>query len=235
MENNMKTIALTCSTEKNNYYLRTRYIKYITSSAEKLGITVLPIVLPITEKTDLIREYARRFDGYLFTGGDDVDPALYGEEKLPQCGDIEPERDVFETALLRELVTLDRPVFGICRGCQIMNTALGGTLWQDFASQKKLEHPHFEKTEDGSKYHRVKAAGFLRDLTESEVIVTNSYHHQSVKDPGNGLEICAYSEDGIVEALNHTSLSFYRAVQWHPEIDPDEISWKLLKSFIEAI
>lgn len=231
----MKTIALTCSTEKNNFYLRTRYIRYITSTAEKMGVRILPVILPITENTDLIREYARRFDGYLFTGGDDVDPALYGEEKIPQCGDIEPERDSFETALLHELVSLDRPVFGICRGCQIMNTALGGTLWQDFASQKMLELPHFEKEEDGSKHHPVKASGFVAELAGSEDIVTNSYHHQSVKDPGNGIEICAYSEDGIVEAINHTSLSFYRAVQWHPEIDPDEISYKLLKSFIEVL
>jgi len=231
----MKTIALTCSTENRNLYIRKRYIRYITSTAEKMGVSVLPVILPITEKADLIHEYARRFDGYLFTGGDDVDPALYGEEKIEKCGAIEPERDFFETALLRELTELDRPVFGICRGCQIMNTALGGTLWQDFASQKMLERPHVAKDEDGTTHHPVKAAGFLRDLTGSEDITTNSYHHQSVKKPGEGIEICAYSEDGIVEAIRHTSLSFYRAVQWHPEIDPDEISYKLLKSFIEAI
>ena len=231
----MKKIALTCSSEDRNFYLRSRYIRYTVNTAGRMGISVLPVILPIVSDEKLIAEYAREFDGYIFTGGDDMDPARYGEEKNEKCGDIEAERDEFELRLLAELIALDRPVFGICRGCQVMNVALGGSLWQDMESMIPLEAPHILKNENGDPYHRVKASGFLADLTESDAITTNSYHHQSVKKPGSGLEICGVSHDGIVEAFHHKTLSFYRAVQWHPEIDPDENSFRLLKSFFEVL
>lgn len=231
----MKTIALTCSTEEDKLFLRPRYIQYILRAAETCGISALPVILPVTADMQIIREYARAFDGYLFTGGDDIDPALYGEKKHEKCGNIEPERDFFELALLHELIRHDRPVFGICRGIQIMNVALGGTLWQDHDSQVKREKPHTEKDENDVPRHRVHTSGFLRELLGEEWITTNSYHHQSVKKPGDGLTVCGTSEDGIAEAIAHDTLSFYRAVQWHPEMGVDDISIRLMKDFFEHI
>ncbi len=231
----MKKIALTSSMEGRNTYLRTRYIRHVVTVAEQIGVEVMPIILPITAGERLIAQYAREFDGYIFTGGDDVDPMRYGEEKHEKCGDIEAERDEFEFSLLEKLIALDRPVYGICRGSQVMNVALGGSLWQDFPSMLNQTEPHVKRDEDGTTHHFVKTSGFLRDLTGEEIIHTNSYHHQSVKKVGSGLVVCGMSTDGIVEAFEHTSLSFYRAVQWHPELDPDDISYRLLKSFIDFI
>lgn len=231
----MKTIALTCSTETDKLFLRPRYIDWILQSAEKCGVSVLPVILPATADENVIRGYARMFDGYLFTGGDDIDPALYGEEKHEKCGNIEPERDLFELALLRELISADRPVFGICRGIQVMNVALGGTLWQDHYSQVTRKKPHAEKDVSGTPRHRVQTSGFLREITDSEWITANSYHHQAVKIPGNGLTVCGMSEDGIIEAIAHDTLTFFRAVQWHPEIGVDEISVKLFAHFFDNL
>ena len=107
----MKTVALTSSTIEKGYKLYSRYVQYVLKGAAYHGIPVLPVFLPFTDDPDVIRGYAHAFDGYLFTGGDDVSPARYGEERHPLCGEEEPERDAFEFALLRELMAADRPVF----------------------------------------------------------------------------------------------------------------------------
>ena len=166
-----------------------------------------------------------------------VDPSIYGEEKHPNCGGIESSRDVFELSLLSKVTALDKPVFGICRGIQVMNVALGGTLWQDIPSQWSEPHGtvHFERNENNDPRHRVTVSGMLREVLGEEVVTTNSYHHQSVKKVGDGLVVCAVNEDGIVEGIEHTELTFYRAVQWHPEVDPDDVSKKLFTEFLRHV
>jgi len=236
----MIKIALTSSTEPQNFYIRTRYTRVLMELAHKAGFfDVMPVVLPIVEDPWLIRAYAEEYDGFIFTGGDDVDPAAYGEEKLVECGEVEGQRDAFKIALLREIIALKKPVFGICRGMQIMNVALGGSLWQDIPSQRKELYPdgtaHCTKDESGATHHGVFVDGFLRELSGRDHVMTNSYHHQSVKEPGDGLRIVAHSDEGIVEAFEHTSLPYFRAVQWHPEVDPDEISQALYAQFLTAV
>ncbi len=233
----MLKIGFTCSTEPQNFYIRTRYTRVFLECAKKAGYDdVVPYILPIVEAPWLIEAYARDLDGFIFTGGDDVDPASYGEEKLPECGEIEPERDAFELALLEQVTKLKKPVFGICRGIQIMNTFLGGSLWQDQPSQLgKTEH--CTKDEQGHTHHPVKLVpGFLKELLGEDEIMTNSYHHQSVKAPGKGVSCVAYSDGGdIVEAIDVPELPFFRGVQWHPEVKPDEISQTLFAQFLEAV
>ena len=233
----MLKIGFTCSTEPQNFYIRTRYTRVFLECAKKVGYDdVVPYVLPIVEDPWLIETYAKDLDGFIFTGGDDIDPAAYGEEKLPECGEVEPERDAFELAMLRECVKQNKPVFGICRGIQIMNTFLGGTLWQDQPSQLgKTEH--CTKDEQGHTHHPVKLVpGFLQELLGgAEEIMTNSYHHQSVKTPGKGIECVAFSDGEIVEAIDCPSLPFFRGVQWHPEVKPDEISQALFAQFLDAV
>lgn len=228
----MKTVALTCSTEGDKYFLRSRYTDYVIAAGEYAKIPVMPVILPLTTAEKVIDEYSRAFDGYLFTGGDDIDPALYGEEKHEKCGVIESERDIFELSLLKRLIRRDRPVFGICRGIQIMNVALGGTLWQDHYTQVERDDPHVWKNEQNSPRHTVRIDGFLRDITGRDEILTNSYHHQAVKRVGDGLVVCGRSADGVIEAVTHEKLSYYRAVQWHPEIDSDEVSLKIFADFL---
>ncbi len=231
----MLKIGFTCSTEPQNFYLRTRYTRVFLECAKKAGVPdVMPFILPIVEDPDLIRMYAEELDGFIFTGGDDVDPASYGEEKIPECGEIEPERDRFELALLKEVSALNKPIFGICRGCQIMNVFLGGSLWQDQKAQLGIEE-HCTKDEEGHTHHPVKAAGFLRELAGKEDIMTNSYHHQSIKALGQGLEAVALSDGKIVEAIESKEYPYFRAVQWHPEVKPDELSQAIFAQFLEAV
>lgn len=231
----MKTIALTASTIEKGFKLYRRYTEYVLLGGRALGEVVCPVILPFTDDAATIRAYAERFDGYLCTGGDDVDPAYYGEERHPACGEGEPDRDRFELALLRELIALDRPVFGICRGIQVMNVALGGTLWQDiYAQAVGTRTPHRETDAEGNTHHTVYASGSLAKLLGACEIRTNSYHHQAVKRPGDGLVVAARSHDGLVEAVESEKLTYYKAVQWHPEVGPDEISTVLITDFLKA-
>lgn len=228
-------IAFTCSFNDGKYFVRPRYIEYIQKSAEMCGFDISPVILPITDSENIIKNYAGDFDGFVFTGGDDVEPSLYGEEKLDCCGDIEKERDLFELNLLREIKKLDKPVLGICRGIQIMNVFFGGTLWQDISAQLPGKEPHTYKNENGEGRHVIKTSGFVRKLAASEETVTNSYHHQAVKSLGNGLTAAAVSCDGIIEAVENQNLNYFKAVQWHPEISPDSLSFKLSEDFLNAV
>ena len=230
----MKTIALTASTIEKGFKLYRRYTDYVLLGGRALGETVCPVILPFTDDPAVIRAYAERFDGYLCTGGDDVDPAYYGEVRHPACGEGEPARDRFELALLKELIALDRPVFGICRGIQVMNVALGGTLWQDiYAQAVGTRTPHRETDADGNTSHTVYASGNLAKLLEACEIRTNSYHHQAVKQPGDGLVAAARSHDGLTEAVESVKLTYYKAVQWHPEVRPNDVSVTLIADFLK--
>jgi len=229
---------MTCARDGEKHLLHERYTKALTGCAKQMGISCFaPVILPLTEDTDMIRSYAECFDGFLFTGGVDINPKVYGEETLPECGTIDDLRDAFEMALLREVIRTEKPAFGICRGIQTMNVALGGTLWQDIGSQcLKDKPPHCQKDEDGKTFHKVQVSGWIRELSGQDTVMTNSYHHQAIRKPGEGLRVIAYSEDGIAEAMVHESLPFYRAVQWHPEMQPEKtLSMKLFEAFLSAV
>lgn len=166
------------------------------------------LIVPAQPDADTLALLARTADALLLTGGCDVSPARYGEETDPACGPIDAERDAIEFALLEAFVREKKPVLGICRGAQVINCFFGGTLYQDLPSQCGVSHHGVA--------HPVacRADSFLAHLFGKR-FVTNSSHHQSVKAPGEGLEIVATSGD-IVEGLAHTSLPIY-AVQFHPE------------------
>lgn len=156
-------------------------------------------------------EMAQLCDGLLLSGGADLDPVLYGEEILNDTVKIKPERDAFELELFRAFCERGKPVFGICRGCQVINVALGGTLYQDLVEQKGLVHF------DVQLRHRVHAEeGSVLWKCFGETFFTNSTHHQSVKDIAPGLRVTARSAEGIVEAFEHESLPVF-ATQFHPE------------------
>ena len=210
--------------EKESLWMLSAYTDAIRQSGG------LPVILPFDIDDRQAAQLADRCDGFLFTGGQDVAPSVYGEtEVLPlvTC----PKRDLLEDKILRKALALDKPVFGICRGLQFINAALGGTLWQDIGSQLTVE-PHLSNPEQT---HTVYVSGSLAELFGKTEILTNSWHHQAVAVPGEGLKVFARSRDGVIEAVAHESLPFYRAVQWHPEMHPeDEISKKLIAAFLAA-
>ena len=221
----MKTVGLTMSMDAQNYYIRQRYIQYMTQFCSN----VMPIILPITDSIDLIREYAREIDGLILTGGDDIDPELYGERKEKACGVVHRLRDEFEIALTRETTLTGKPVLGICRGMQVINVTLGGTLWQD------IDVTNHADTFCSVSTHEVRLGGRMREIIGCDTILTNSYHHQSVKSLGMGLTAVANSLDGNIEAVYGEDYPFLCGVQWHPEMDRDECSVKIIRAFGDAL
>lgn len=196
----------------------------------------LPIILPLTADPEALEDCLRLCDGLLLTGGHDVDPALYGESPLPQCGAVCTLRDEMESYLLRRAVELDLPVLGICRGIQIMNAVLGGTLYQDLPTQHPSEVTHVMKPPYDQPVHTVEILEGtpLADLLGSGTYAVNSYHHQAVKTLAPDARPMAVSPDGLVEALYLPGKRFIWGVQWHPEFayQTDENCRKLVEYFL---
>ncbi|MDC9248760.1 gamma-glutamyl-gamma-aminobutyrate hydrolase family protein, partial [Clostridioides difficile] len=152
-------------------------------------------------------------DGFLFTGGPDVHPFLFGEETQAHCGNVSPARDQMEISLLPMIMELRKPVLGICRGIQVLNIALGGNIWQDIPSQVTREFPlaHSQPFSYDMPCHTVALTegSLLARISESSSIKVNSMHHQAVRDLAPGLIASAYSPDHLIEALEMTDYPFF--------------------------
>ena len=187
------------------------------SYCEKLQAAgALPLVLPFAEEAESIARMAALCDGFLFTGGEDIDPSLYGEDVLPECGALSRERDDFELALMGEAERLGKPMLGICRGVQVMNVFYGGSLWQDLESQKGLEKT-LHSPGHYAEQHEVLVAPDTRlaAILGPGSIAVNSSHHQAVK--ATKLAVSARTADGLIEAVEKPGAHFVLGVQWHPE------------------
>jgi len=196
-------------------------------------------MLPLTDRGDQLERMLELCDGFLFTGGHDVSPDVYGEETLPECGELCPDRDRMEKPLLLEALARDKSVLGICRGLQFLNAALGGTLYQDLPAQRPSTcNHHMDAPYDRPEHRVVLAEGSpLRALLESPSIGVNSCHHQAVKDLAPGLSVMAEAPDGVVEAVWAPRKRFVWAVQWHPEFSyyTDANSRKIFNAFVESM
>ena len=157
--------------------------------------------------------------GLLLTGGGDVDPALYGEDRHPATDDAEPGRDEFEIDLARRAMDADLPVLAICRGAQVLNVAAGGTLVQDIPSEVRSELAHRIPEPKDAVAHgvRVTSGSQLDRAMNGRVERVNSRHHQSIARLGPGLVASATAPDGVVEAIERESATWCVGVQWHPE------------------
>jgi putative glutamine amidotransferase len=219
--------------EKDSFWMLPGYMEGI----ERAG--GLPIMLPLSTDKTLLEQICHTVDGLLFTGGHDVSPALYGEEKAKYCGEICTQRDQMETTLFSLFVTeLDKPAFGICRGIQFINALLGGTLYQDLPTQHKSTPTlcHKQKPPYDTDSHKVTIKpGILHALFGADEIAVNSCHHQGVKELSHELACMAVAEDGLVEAVYMPGRRYVWAVQWHPEFSlNDEYSKKLFLSFVNV-
>lgn len=198
----------------------------------------MPLMLPPTLDEDAIAQMAEGCDGFLFTGGHDVDPGLYGEERIGQCGIPSHVRDSMETVLFRMALELGKPVFGICRGMQFINAVLGGTLFQDLPAQRPSAISHRQEPPYDRPAHAVhlEEGSPLRGLMGRDEIMVNSYHHQGIRDLAPGLEVMARAGDGLPEAVCMAAHRFVWAVQWHPEFahrsDPD--CARLFSAFVRS-
>ena len=180
----------------------------------------LPYPLPLLEDDTLLQRVVDMCDGFVFSGGGDVNPHRYGEEIKPTCGSITEPRDDLELRLFQKAFAAGKPMIGICRGAQVLNVALGGTLHQDIPTEIKTDIAHRQGEPKFAMSHevRVLADTPLHALTGGvERIHVNSFHHQSVKVLAPGLVPMAYADDGVLEAAYLDDARYLRIYQWHPE------------------
>ena len=213
------------------YWLRDGYMKVIQAAG------AIPVMLPVQLSEADMDQVATDFDGFLFSGGDDVDPVHYGEKPLPACGAPNPLRDALELSFFKVAQASGKPIFGICRGFQVINIARGGSLYQDIPTQipSELKHTADPSVEIPTHGINIVPDSPLHKLVGSEQFTVNSFHHQAIKDLAPGLVSMATATDGVTEAIYDPLHPFLWAVQWHPEMLPDDpTSQKLLKAFIAA-
>ena len=200
----------------------------------------MPVMLPLSSDEVLIEQICRTVDGLLFTGGQDVFPGLYHEEASAYCGPVCKKRDNMEIALFSEaVIKKNKPALGICRGLQLFNAALGGTLYQDLPSQFKgripINHRQNPPADEPSHTVMINSGSPLHLWLNVESIEVNSSHHQGVRVLSPELESMAVAEDGLIEAVYMPGRKYVWAVQWHPElILYDENSHILFDAFVGA-
>jgi putative glutamine amidotransferase len=233
-------------------FLPTKSVQYLEQSAanwimsgEVLAFMIpeLTLASPHVPKSLKVKHYVDALDGLLLQGGADMSPKSYGESPINPMWAGDEIRDAYEIELFHEFVTQGKPVFGICRGHQVINVALGGKLYQDIATQCPGKASHRDEAKYENHFHELRilpGTWLARVYPNVEISRINTIHHQAVKQLGEGLVAEAMSEpDGIIEAMRWEGHSFVVGVQWHPEFmdptDPSLIdSRPLLKAFLTA-
>ena len=195
--------------------------------------------VPILGIETAIPDLVKRLDGFIFTGGDDIDPRFYKEKPLSGARmQISPDaRTRFELELFKAVLKAKKPVLAICYGAQLANVALGGKLYQDIGLQVPNPIKHGASRPGEKVFHDVDVfeGTLLSCVMGAPRIRVRSAHHQSVKNPGRGLHLSAVSHDRVIEALETRTKNFFLAIQWHPEKTPnDRYTKKLFKAFVNA-
>lgn len=186
---------------------------------------------------DTVEALADALDGMVFTGGKDVDPANYGAQPWPETGPVIPARDALEIPLLRALIARGKPILGICRGLQVINVALGGTLIQHVPKVYGTVHQQGKDSPLFSHEVDIVPGSRVAQIFGVTTLATNSYHHQSADRVAPGLVISARARDGVVEALEAPGDQFLVCLQWHPEktLGMDEFSFKPFQALLAAV
>ena len=195
-------------------------------------------MFPFAVDEDEVSQLIELVDGVLFSGGQDIDPKEYKEESLGEVIKLCDKRDALEFLMLKEALRQKKPILGICRGLQVINVGLGGSLYQDIPLQHPSEVNHRQPAPYSEPIHEVslvEGAPLRTDLGRDSILV-NSCHHQAIKDLAETLKPMAFAPDGLIEAVYMPDYSFLWAVQWHPEYmyQNDENSRRILKAFVDA-
>jgi putative glutamine amidotransferase len=192
---------------------------YIESVLRAGGV---PVVLPINDNPDVLKKMVASIDALIMTGGEDIDPLKYfNEEAIPGQGEIDPERDAFDVALIKLAIERGIPLLGICRGHQLINVACGGTLYQDLPSQLRssnlLKHRQQAPSWYGTHKVELEPNSILAKILGTTTIVPNTFHHQAVKDVAPGFIVTGRTSDGVVETMEMKGNPRVFSVQFHPE------------------
>lgn len=201
----------------------------------------VPMIIPPIVSTENVMDFLESVDGILLSGGNDVNPNLYADRPSFTTR-IGPFRDEFEIELIKKAVDLKKPLLAICRGIQILNVALGGTLIQEVQKISALKHSWVSNNDVEIPWWmathtvEIKEGTLLEKIFEVKELQVNSFHHQAVKDLGKELVVSAFSPDGIIEAIEHTNHPFCVGVQWHPEgmVEFHKEQLKLFEAFVNA-
>ena len=182
----------------------------------------MPVLIPTNMPLDKLDDLISRLDGVILAGGGDIDPARFGGEMHEKVKNIIPERDEIEIQLVTKVIEVGKPFLGICRGLQVINVVLGGTLYQDLPSQfdgDVLKHRQTTPKWQATHEVEVRDGSYLAEVAGRGVVKVNSYHHQGIKGLADGLVVSARSADGVIEAIEGTDLPghWLVGVQWHAE------------------
>lgn len=215
----------------SSYWMLPEYMRMLEAAG------AVPVMMPLTDNPAVLTPLFYLLDGFLVTGGQDVEPSLYSESRSALCGEACEMRDAMDRMVIEAAEARDKPLLGICRGIQILNVVCGGTLYQDLPT----EHPGVEHSMRPPYDRTVHTVTILEGTPLAEIIgsgemAVNSYHHQAVKEMGSSLAASAVSEDGLVEAVWMPGKRFFHAVQWHPELiwRRDDRCRRLVEAFVSA-
>jgi putative glutamine amidotransferase len=218
----LPTLAIPPGPKPPRFGINQSYVRALTAAG------CAPVLIPILNDDDRLRAIYDRLDGIVFPGGADVAPHEYGEAPIDNVNVIEAPRDRTELTLARWAFADDLPTLGICRGQQVLNVALGGTLYQDLRHQGVtiVEHSDADGRVRNALLHRVRLdpGSRLAQLIDETSIEVNSLHHQAVKSVAPQLKVTGTSDDGVIEAIESDDRRFLIAVQWHPE-EIDDLPW----------
>jgi putative glutamine amidotransferase len=196
-----------------------------------------PILIPVAQDKGSISSILGHLDGLLLSGGPDVNPRFFKEEPLKGLGPVDEGLDLMELEVTKEALDLDLPVFAICRGIQVLNVALGGTLVQDISRQVENALNHVQQAGKNVNTHTIslEPGSILSSILKRLKLLVNGRHHQAIKDLSSELVVTAKAPDGIIEGVEFPAKRFVLGVQWHPEgtFSTDINSRKLFKAFIE--
>jgi putative glutamine amidotransferase len=236
-------IGITCSLTVTNiegtmhFLERNQIARDYARVIEYVGGT--PLLLPHVENSDCIDHYLRLLDGLLLSGGGDIDPLLFGREPHQKIGNVDRVRDEMELHLTQKALHQNLPIFATCRGMQVLSVAAGGTIYQDIASD--MPQPtlcHLQKGPGWYASHTIDIlhGSRLQQIVGSTSTRVNSFHHQAVRDVGDGFVATAHSKDGVIEAIENPTHSFALGVECHPELmwerHPDALN--LFTAFVKA-
>lgn len=226
-------ITMSFDYDKNQAQLGEKYFHAVQSAGG------LPVAIPPIQDKTVLKALTEKLDGIILSGGPDIDPSYYNEKPSTELKDVSPCRDAAEMFLADEMLRVKKPLLGICRGMQVLNVVLGGTLFQDIFTEFKQPLKHIQSAPGWHGTHEIEIVeedSAIFQILRQRHLFVNSFHHQAVKEPAASCKVSALASDGVIEAIELKEADvFCVGVQWHPEkMIRDAVFLRIFESMIDA-